>query len=373
MSIRYRDSSGVESIVSGLTPGGDIEAGAVMTRSGTFSNTAVMNTTQSSQTINFDSDMPDADYILDIECNHGINYSVSSKTKSGFTLVLYAPVDYSPRPVGTVQFKYTATKTYTVQHAAETAEAVNTIQSLIPAGAGSTNQLTTKNYVDNADTALDGRVSDIEDLVPTGASVTNQLTTKAYVDEAIQHVEIDVDDELDSTSEDPVQNKVVKAAIDKKQDKVFVGTVEEWEELTAEEKAIYQLVNLTDDGETGTEDNYSTSEVNTGKKWIDGKPIYRKVYRVVVNTVIQSGYTIASSRLTGIQELLTTKEIVDMRCIIERTDSQLNYVDVVTAGPVTDGALQSFVPQLGTNGGYFGYAMTIKNLTIILEYTKTTD
>ena len=27
-----------------------------------------------------------------------------------------------------------------------------------------------------------------------------------------------------------------------------------------------------------TQDSYSTSEVNTGKKWIDGKPIYRKTY-----------------------------------------------------------------------------------------------
>ena len=28
---------------------------------------------------------------------------------------------------------------------------------------------------------------------------------------------------------------------------------------------------------------YSTSEINTGKTWIDGKPIYRKVVSVVIN------------------------------------------------------------------------------------------
>lgn len=31
------------------------------------------------------------------------------------------------------------------------------------------------------------------------------------------------------------------------------------------------------------EPNYSTTEVNTGKKWIDGKPIYRKVYYSATN------------------------------------------------------------------------------------------
>ena len=31
-----------------------------------------------------------------------------------------------------------------------------------------------------------------------------------------------------------------------------------------------------------TQDSYSTSEVNTGKKWIDGKPIYRKAYNGTV-------------------------------------------------------------------------------------------
>ena len=46
MSLRYRNEDGSESIVSGLTPGGDIEAGAVATRSGTYYLSSVAPTSR---------------------------------------------------------------------------------------------------------------------------------------------------------------------------------------------------------------------------------------------------------------------------------------------------------------------------------------
>lgn len=113
--------------------------------------------------------------------------------------------------------------------------------------------------------------------------------TKSEIDTLLANVDIDVDSALDSVSENPVQNKVLKTEFDKKADKVtsatngnvatldangnlldggkalsalpttFVGTTAEWETLSATEKNKYTLVNLTDDDETGGE--------NKWKKW----------------------------------------------------------------------------------------------------------
>lgn len=58
--------------------------------------------------------------------------------------------------------------------------------------------------------------------------------------------------------------------------KIFYGTMDEWDALSADEKKQYDY--MTDDNAGGNyTDTYSTSEVKTNKVWIDGKPIYRKV------------------------------------------------------------------------------------------------
>lgn len=61
----------------------------------------------------------------------------------------------------------------------------------------------------------------------------------------------------------------------------FIGTTEEWNDLSDAEKDRYlnKEVILTDDGSggSGAPEVYSIEEVKTNKVWIDGKPIYRKV------------------------------------------------------------------------------------------------
>lgn len=54
------------------------------------------------------------------------------------------------------------------------------------------------------------------DSVPTEGS--NNAVSSGGVYSALQNVEVDVDSALSSTSENPVQNKVVKGALDEKQD-----------------------------------------------------------------------------------------------------------------------------------------------------------
>lgn len=58
---------------------------------------------------------------------------------------------------------------------------------------------------------------------------------------------------------------------------IFYGTMDEWNALSADEKKQYEY--MADDEEGGSYiDTYSISEVKTNKTWIDGKPIYRKVF-----------------------------------------------------------------------------------------------
>ena len=58
--------------------------------------------------------------------------------------------------------------------------------------------------------------------------------------------------------------------------RVYNGTKAVWDTLSVAEKTQYGATAFTDDGDTGA-DVYSTTESLTNKKWIAGKPIYRKV------------------------------------------------------------------------------------------------
>ena len=64
-------------------------------------------------------------------------------------------------------------------------------------------------------TPIQSAISVIEGLIPSAASSQNQLADKNYVD--THSSDIDVDDALSTTSENPVQNKVVTDALNGKQ------------------------------------------------------------------------------------------------------------------------------------------------------------
>ena len=215
MSIKYRNGSGQETIISGLTPGGDLEAGAVATRSGKIDVSPLEVGAYQVVNVAFDTPMPDNTYIINIDCTSGrLNIATFNKTVNGFSII-YLNSSNLVQPQGD-SIDWTATKTYTVQHAQQNAESIATLEAMVPTGAGAGNKLTTKSYVDNADNALDTRLDNLEDLIPVGASISNQLATKN---------ETSVDSALSSTSEHAVQNKVVKAALDAKQDTLTFDNV----------------------------------------------------------------------------------------------------------------------------------------------------
>lgn len=329
MSLRYRANDGTETIVSGLTPGGDIEAGAVATRIGTYDLTGI---NWVKQNIVFDSPMPDADYEIITEEHNCAGFTsgqflIENKTANGFTIGIYFTSTTAAN--NHMQGIWKAIKTYTVQHAAETAEAVANIQAAIPSGAGSANQLVTKSYVDTADNSLDGRLDDIEDIIPTTASITNKLATKDDVD----NVEIDVDNALSSTSENPVQNKIVKEAIDAKQSKVFVGTLAQQNALSPATAASYELVSILDDNETGGDQNYTETEKKTGEKQVDGKDIY-KISFTIINP---RGTLTATKAMTSLNIGTIIKQDTITTWSASGSDTRAYYfptdVTIVTATP----------------------------------------
>lgn len=278
MSLRYRSSDGTEQIIAGLTPGGDIEAGAVATRSGTETFTSLGSGNVETYNITFDSDLPDANYIVTFEftTNTGSIVATSAlQTASGF--VLYIRNVSVAAQTGTV--KWTATKTYTVQHDIQNSEAIADIQAAMPSDAGSANKLVTKSYVDNADSSLGTRVSSIEDTIPATASITNKLATAADVagieiDKLTDINDVNTNTLLDGQTliwDDAYQEwkngqagKVYTAgdgieisnldAISADNTLVpfnFVGTQAEWDALSVSQKAKYNLVTITDDVANG--------------------------------------------------------------------------------------------------------------------------
>ena len=154
------------------------------------------------------------------------------------------------------------------------------------------------------------------------------------------------------------QNEV---SLDARQ-RIFSGTTAAWNALSAADKAKYTLVSLTDDGETGSEENYSTDEVNTGKKWIDGKPIYRKV--------VDCGLWPNNTSKSVPHNINNLETVIDLYGFTKNSDNA-NYFPAVHTNTTT------FLNGVYINGANIVLVTTwnasIYSGFVIIEYTKTTD
>lgn len=221
MSLRYRNQDGTEIVVGGLTPGGVIEAGAVSQRSGSFNIPATAASSTSFVDVTFTDEMPDSEYQVSLDSPatssgsiKSFEFTIYNKTASGFSVAASRTVDVAT--TSAIPMNYTAWKTYTVQHAAQNAEDIAEIKQAMPSGAGSGNKLVTSSQLTNTTDPIATDVANLKDLVPVGASISNQLVTASQAS---------VDDALSTTSEHAVQNKVVKAALDSKQDTLTFDNV----------------------------------------------------------------------------------------------------------------------------------------------------
>lgn len=107
-------------------------------------------------------------------------------------------------------------------------------------------------------------------------------------------------------------------------------------------------------------EGYSTAETDTGKTWIDGKRIYRKVFNVNnINT------TTTAAWVTILQDAW-----------IEDIDIIVSCTIIGTFGSSTNGKQRTLSLDTGIKDDilkvYTGYTMSVLNNTCVLEYTKTT-
>jgi hypothetical protein len=117
----------------------------------------------------------------------------------------------------------------------------------------------------------------------------------------------------------------------------------------------YGLANLSDIPEPYTPPNYSTNEINTGVKWIDGKDIYQKTY----NTI-----TMSSTSVTI--DTISIDTLIDAKGIAMGTGKMLVL-------PYSDGEDYGVLQYVNGNLIYSCSRWTLNNvpnITITIQYTK---
>lgn len=149
---------------------------------------------------------------------------------------------------------------------------------------------------------------------------------------------------------------------------VFNGTLDEWEALTAEEQAQYTHIATPEEADVTS--GYSTTETKTGATWIDGKPIYRRVFEVYKNGVL-NGWTRSDTSFTSNEDLSFIDELLSNVAITQ--NGILMGYSAGTANISYNSGIQrkstnNFILINEVNGQWTG-----TKCFLILEYTKTTD
>ena len=135
---------------------------------------------------------------------------------------------------------------------------------------------------------------------------------------------------------------------------------------------IKNIVNGNDDefiqykSNIATGETYSTNEIKTNKVWIDGKPIYRKVYEI--SSLPNNGRMYVACNIPNVQHVIT------MRGVMESSTEWDSMPSAYTGGTLIDSLVIERTGNTLTN-------IRILNNTnrsgfsafVILEYTKTTD
>ena len=119
---------------------------------------------------------------------------------------------------------------------------------------------------------------------------------------------------------------------------------------------------------TMPDNKYKTTEQDTGQKWIDGRPIYRKVVRGTVN--MTGGFN-TSNLPHGIQGLTSAWELIRYYGNM-RLSGSLNNAPIKQALPYIEGTHQSGVTSIDqTNITISGsYPWGNSEVSIVLEYVK---
>lgn len=110
--------------------------------------------------------------------------------------------------------------------------------------------------------------------------------------------------------------------------------------------------------------DYSTTEKDTGKKWIDGSPIYQKTYVVTPKDVTFSNYTSVPHGISNLGKILSYNGFIKYSSDY-RTFPSVSNNTAYDAG-MSDYSSSNFGISFGSST-----LSGIENLTFAVEYTKT--
>ena len=118
------------------------------------------------------------------------------------------------------------------------------------------------------------------------------------------------------------------------------------------------------------EEVYSTDEVKTNKVWIDGKPIYRKV--ISVNSPSSAGVytTIANMGSNVVNTLVSATSMI---LVSYAANNKVFYNLNIDEGDANHYCLIAYNQSNGNIQAKVGTELRNQPITIVLEYTKTTD
>lgn len=139
------------------------------------------------------------------------------------------------------------------------------------------------------------------------------------------------------------------------------SVVVEPDEPTEDTKLIIEESDLDFQGLDYVEDVYSTNEVKTNKVWIDGKPIYRKVFSNISITTGTGKYF-----ATG----LTNVNIIKLEGILNYSSAS-QYITIPSYYSSTIYITANY--HYGQNRIFYDSGTFSGTAIFILEYTKTTD
>ena len=101
--------------------------------------------------------------------------------------------------------------------------------------------------------------------------------------------------------------------------------------------------------------NYSTTEQDTGLKWIDGKKIYQKVFKISYIRIAGEAWTDTGIDGTGIETFISAKAY-DENILFEYIG--IGFADTISASNIM--IYNARKNEVGLD-------------TLVLQYTKTTD
>lgn len=108
--------------------------------------------------------------------------------------------------------------------------------------------------------------------------------------------------------------------------------------------------------------DYSTTEQDTGRKWIDGKPVYQKTLVSSFSGMLQHEQWIVLESIAGVSDIL---DILDIKVTLKDTYGGNNYA------AFHSGALFRIVSD---NLQIFSFNdWGVSNVIVTIQYTKTTD